>query len=104
MSVCRLSKIKEWVDTRDPHALLIPFSASIELKVLSVGITSHVVYNYEHVSDLQLFDMPEDEQRRFCEEKKIQRQVPSMCVPREPCTRIYMYISCIYMEHMCIAH
>ena len=31
--VCRLSKIKEWVDSRDPHALIIPFSAGLELKV-----------------------------------------------------------------------
>ena len=31
--VCRLSKIKEWVDRRDPHALIIPFSAGLELKV-----------------------------------------------------------------------
>ena len=33
--VYRLAKIKEWVDTRDPHALLIPFSAGLELKVKS---------------------------------------------------------------------
>ena len=30
---CRLVKIKEWVDERDPHATIIPFSASLELKV-----------------------------------------------------------------------
>ena len=29
----RLVKIKEWVDKRDPNALLIPFSAALELKV-----------------------------------------------------------------------
>ncbi|CAI8004194.1 Obg-like ATPase 1 [Geodia barretti] len=46
-----LSKIKEWVDSRDPHALIIPFSAGLELK---------------------LFDMPEDEKMRFCQETKTQ--------------------------------
>lgn len=28
-----LPKIKEWVDARDPDAIIIPFSGSFELKV-----------------------------------------------------------------------
>ena len=31
----RLSKIKEWIDTRDPHAVIIPFSGALESKVCS---------------------------------------------------------------------
>ena len=30
----RLVKIKEWIDSRDPNALIIPFSGALELKVL----------------------------------------------------------------------
>ena len=33
LSWYRLVKIKEWVDETDPHATIIPFSASLELKV-----------------------------------------------------------------------
>ena len=34
MFVCyRLLKIKEWVDERDPHATMIPFSGALEQKV-----------------------------------------------------------------------
>jgi len=29
----RLPKIKEWVDSKDPHATIIPFSGAFELKV-----------------------------------------------------------------------
>ena len=29
----RLLKIKEWVDERDPHATVIPFSGTLEQKV-----------------------------------------------------------------------
>lgn len=32
---CRLAKIKEWIDARDPNATIIPFSGALELKVLS---------------------------------------------------------------------
>lgn len=31
--VCRLAKIKEWVDANDPGALLIPLSCALELKL-----------------------------------------------------------------------
>ena len=31
----RLSKIKEWIDARDPHAVIIPFSGALESKVCS---------------------------------------------------------------------
>lgn len=31
--MCRLAKIKEWVDTNDPGALLIPLSCALELKL-----------------------------------------------------------------------
>ena len=31
---CRLAKIKEWIDARDPNATIIPFSGALELKVL----------------------------------------------------------------------
>ena len=30
----RLAKIKEWVDVRDPSAMIIPFSGALELKVI----------------------------------------------------------------------
>lgn len=48
----RLVKIKEWVDKNDPGATIIPFSGALELK---------------------LMEMPEDEQKRFLDENKIQR-------------------------------
>ncbi|XP_072034156.1 obg-like ATPase 1 [Amphiura filiformis] len=44
-----LVKIKEWVDTNDPGATLIPFSAAYELKV---------------------FDMDDEEKKKFFEETK----------------------------------
>ena len=31
----RLVKIKEWVESRDPQATVIPFSGALELKVYS---------------------------------------------------------------------
>ena len=38
---CRLAKIKEWVDSRDPHAIIIPFSAGLELMVSSQNACGH---------------------------------------------------------------
>ena len=48
----RLPKIKEWIDTHDPGAILIPFSGVMETK---------------------LADMPDDEKQRFLDENKITR-------------------------------
>ena len=33
LQMFRLPKIKEWIDTRDPNAIIIPFSGALELKV-----------------------------------------------------------------------
>lgn len=46
-----LVKIKEWVESRDPQATVIPFSGALELK---------------------LADMPPDEAHRYCDENKTQ--------------------------------
>ena len=32
--ICRLVKIKEWIDKNDPGATVIPFSGAFELKVI----------------------------------------------------------------------
>ncbi len=45
-------KIKEWVDTHDPGALVIPFSGGFESK-------------YQ--------DMTDEEKQKYCEENKTQR-------------------------------
>ncbi|XP_064167562.1 obg-like ATPase 1 [Anguilla rostrata] len=50
-SVRRLVKIKEWVDSHDPGALVIPFSGGLESKLL---------------------DMSEEEKTKYCEEHKTQ--------------------------------
>lgn len=52
-----LAKIKEWVDHRDPNAIIIPFSGALELKLL---------------------DMPEDEAQRYCAENKTQSALPKI--------------------------
>ena len=50
----RLVKIKEWVDSHDPGALVIPFSGGLES---------------------QLQDMSEDERQAYCTERKTQRLI-----------------------------
>lgn len=50
----RLVKIKEWVDSHDPGALVIPFSGSLEN---------------------QLQDKSEEEQQQYCTEHKTQRLI-----------------------------
>jgi len=52
LSTQRLPKIKEWIDTNDPGAVLIPFSGALESK---------------------LADMPDDEKQRYLDENKITR-------------------------------
>ena len=34
LCVCRLIKIKEWVDLHDPGSIVIPFSGALELKLI----------------------------------------------------------------------
>lgn len=50
--ICRLIKIKEWVDKNDPGAILIPFSGAFENK---------------------LIDMNEAERGKYIEENKVTR-------------------------------
>lgn len=50
----RLVKIKEWVDSHDPGALVIPFSGNLESK---------------------LQDMSEEERHKYCTEQKTQRLI-----------------------------
>ena len=52
--VCRLLKIKEWVDEHDPGSVIIPFSGAFEL---------------------DLMDMSDDEKEKYCKENNIQRWV-----------------------------
>ena len=52
--VARLVKIKEWVDSHDPGAVVIPFSG---------GLESH------------LQDLSEEERHTYCTEHKTQRLI-----------------------------
>jgi obg-like ATPase 1 len=45
----RLPKLKEWIDSNDPGAIMIPFSGAFEAKIA---------------------DMDEDARKAFCEENK----------------------------------
>ncbi|RWS11817.1 GTP-binding protein-like protein, partial [Dinothrombium tinctorium] len=54
-----LAKIKEWVDTHDPGAVVIPFSGPLEAKVM---------------------EMPADERKRYLDENKTQSALDKIIV------------------------
>jgi len=46
--VTRLTKIKEWVDAHDPGSAIIPFSGSLETKLLDMNDDDSAAYLKEH--------------------------------------------------------
>ena len=46
--VCRLAKIKEWVDKTDPGATILPFSGAVELKLSEMGDEEREAWCKEH--------------------------------------------------------
>jgi len=42
--VVRLVKIKEWVDVHDPHSAIIPFSGSLEAKLVEMDDDERTAY------------------------------------------------------------
>ena len=46
--VCRLLKIKEWVDKHDPGSAIIPFSGAFELDMMHMEEEEKAAYCKEH--------------------------------------------------------
>jgi len=40
----RLMKIKDWVDVHDPHSAIIPFSGSLEAKLVEMNDDDRAAY------------------------------------------------------------
>ena len=46
--IIRLMKIKEWVDAHDPGSAIIPFSGSLEMKLIDMNEDDCAAYLKEH--------------------------------------------------------
>lgn len=46
--LCRLPKLKEWIDKNDPGAPLIPFSGALESKLMEMDAEERKAYLKEH--------------------------------------------------------
>ena len=59
----RLSKIKEWVETREPKPIIIPFSAPFESKVAPSALAPVLCS-----SILQFIELDDDARKKYTEE------------------------------------
>lgn len=72
-----LVKIKEWVDSKDPNATVIPFSGALEQK---------------------LVDMPDDEAAKYCAEQKVQSALPKIITNGYKALNLQYFFTCGHDE------